>query len=132
MGPGGRITQRPIKVELSHSKKNVCYSLDHDSLVMQEKPLDQKDLNFKIQDVTTWFTNNGNTHLAQYLTKKGNQTMKFGQLIEYKRNIFLQKLCGKRGKETSSRPLYFFRKSLNEVKASGLQLSFNIFRQPST
>ena len=27
---------------------------------------------------------------------KGNQAMKFGQLIEYnKRNIFLQKLCGK-------------------------------------
>ena len=27
---------------------------------------------------------------------KDNQTMKFGQLIEYsKRNIFLQKLCGK-------------------------------------
>ena len=27
---------------------------------------------------------------------KGNQTMKFGQLIEYnKRHIFLQKLCGK-------------------------------------
>ena len=27
---------------------------------------------------------------------KGNQTMKLGQLIEYnKRNIFLQKLCGK-------------------------------------
>ena len=27
---------------------------------------------------------------------RGNQTMKFGQLIEYnKRNIFLQKLCGK-------------------------------------
>ena len=27
---------------------------------------------------------------------KGNQTMKFGQLIEYnKGNIFLQKLCGK-------------------------------------
>ena len=26
----------------------------------------------------------------------GNQTMKFGQLIEYnKRNIFVQKLCGK-------------------------------------
>ena len=28
--------------------------------------------------------------------RKDNQTMKFGQLIEYnKRNIFLQKLCGK-------------------------------------
>ena len=27
---------------------------------------------------------------------KGNQTMKFSQLIEHnKRNIFLQKLCGK-------------------------------------
>ena len=27
---------------------------------------------------------------------EGNQTMKYGQLIEYnKRNIFLQKLCGK-------------------------------------
>ena len=26
---------------------------------------------------------------------KGNQAVKFGQLIEYNRNIFLQKLCGK-------------------------------------
>ena len=40
---------------------------------------------------------------------KGNQTMKFGQLIEYnKRNIFLQKLCGKWGRETSPRPLFIF------------------------
>ena len=40
---------------------------------------------------------------------KGNQTMKFGQLIEYtKRNIFLQKLCRKWGKETSSGPLFIF------------------------
>ena len=38
---------------------------------------------------------------------KGNQTMKFGQLIEYnKRNIFLQKLCGKRGRKTSPIPLF--------------------------
>ena len=44
---------------------------------------------------------------------KGNQTMKFGQLIEYnKRNIFLQKLCGKWSRETSSRPLFIFLKSL--------------------
>ena len=43
---------------------------------------------------------------------KGNQTMKFGQLIEYsKRNIFLQKLCGKWGRETSSKP--FFKKKFN-------------------
>ena len=33
------------------------------------------------------------TNISQ---SKGNQTMKFGQLIEYnKRNIFLKKLCGK-------------------------------------
>ena len=40
---------------------------------------------------------------------KGTRTMKFGQLIEYsKKNIFLQKLCRKWGKETSSRPLFIF------------------------
>ena len=39
---------------------------------------------------------------------KYNQAMKFGQLIEYnKRNIFLQKLYGKWGWETSPRPLIF-------------------------
>ena len=39
----------------------------------------------------------------------GNQAIKFGQLIEYnKRNIFFQKLCGKRGRETSSRPIFIF------------------------
>ena len=36
---------------------------------------------------------------------KGNQTMKFGQLIEYNmRNIILEKLCAKCGGETSPRP----------------------------
>ena len=40
---------------------------------------------------------------------KGNQTMKFGQLIEYnKRNIFLQKFAENEGRETSSRPLFIF------------------------
>ena len=34
--------------------------------------------------------------LANTSQSKGNLKMKFGQLIEYnKRNIFLQKLCGK-------------------------------------
>ena len=38
---------------------------------------------------------------------KGNQTMKLGELIEYnKRNIFLQNLWGKWGRQTSSRPLF--------------------------
>ena len=43
---------------------------------------------------------------------KGNQTMKFGQLIEYnKRNSFIQKLCRKWGKETGIRPLFIFQKA---------------------
>ena len=42
---------------------------------------------------------------------KSNQTMKFGELIEYnKRNIFLQKLCRKWGRETSSKPLFIYSK----------------------
>ena len=44
---------------------------------------------------------------------KDNQKVEFGQLIEFnKRNIFLQKLCRKQGRETSSRPLFIFSKSL--------------------
>ena len=41
---------------------------------------------------------------------KDNQIiMKFGQLTEHnKRDTFLQKLCGKWGKGTSSRPLSIF------------------------
>ena len=38
---------------------------------------------------------------------KGNQTVKFGQFIEYKKiNIFLQNLCRKWGRDTSTRPLF--------------------------
>ena len=33
---------------------------------------------------------------------KGNQTMKFGQLIEYNRNVFIQKSCRKQGREANS------------------------------
>ena len=38
---------------------------------------------------------------------KGNQTMKFGQSIEYKRNTSFQKLCTESGRETSSKPIVF-------------------------
>ena len=47
--------------------------------------------------------------LANISQSKGNQTMKFGQLVEYnKRKISLLKLCQKRGRGTSSRPLFIF------------------------
>ena len=54
--------------------------------------------------------------------------MKFSHLIEYnKRKMFFQKIM-QRGREPSSRPLFVFEKALYEVRASGLQLSFNILR----
>ena len=54
------------------------------------------------------------THILSNISQsKSNQTMKFGQLIKYNnRNIFLQKLFGKWGKETSSRSLFICLKSL--------------------
>ena len=42
---------------------------------------------------------------------KGNQAMKFGQLIEYMRNIFLEKSFTKCGGETTPRP--FLKKKQN-------------------
>ena len=56
--------------------------------------------------------------------------MKFGQVKEYnKRNIFLQKLMQEMRQEDSFRTFWFFlkKKALHELKASGLQLSFNMF-----
>ena len=49
-------------------------------------------------------------HILPHISQsKGNQTMQFGQLVEHnKRNIFLQKLYGKGGRETSSRPIFIF------------------------
>ena len=46
-------------------------------------------------------------HLLPNISRsKGSQTMKFGQLIEYKiRNIFLEKSHTKWGGETSHRPI---------------------------
>ena len=52
-------------------------------------------VNFKFYDVTAWLTNNCNISRS-----KGNQTMKFGQLIECDmRNIFLEKSFTKCGGE---------------------------------
>ena len=68
-----------------------------------EKRLDEKGY-FK----NSWHRNLGNkqfqTHaLPNILTSKGNQTMKFGQLIEYNmRNVFLEKSHTKCGGKTIS------------------------------
>ena len=59
-------------------------------------------VNFNIYNVTAWLTN---TILPNISRSKGNQTMKFGQLIYYDmRNIFLKISYSKYGAETSPRP----------------------------
>ena len=62
-------------------------------------------VNFKIYNSTDW-TRIITIHILPNISKsKGNMTMKFGHLIEYKRNVFLEKLyaicCG----EASTDPL---------------------------
>ena len=73
------------------------------------KRLDLKDqISFKFYDVTAWLTDSCNTHNAQYRVKKGNQTMKFGHLVECNmRNIILEKSYTKCGGETSPRPFFW-------------------------
>ena len=46
------------------------FSFCYDFLAMWEKQLDKDRVNFEVHDVTTWFTNNCNAHIARYLTKK--------------------------------------------------------------
>ena len=59
---------------------------------------------------------------------KDNQTIKFGQLIEYnKRNIFLQNYAKNETGRIVSDLFSFFKKAPHEMKASGMKLSFNIF-----
>ena len=55
--------------------------------------------------------------LTNISRSKGNQTMKLGQLIEYnKRNIYLQKLCGKWHSLRSTNPSHITFNRLNEHK----------------
>ena len=63
--------------------------------------------------------------------RKGNQTIKFGQLVEHnKKHIFLQMLCGKWGRKTSSRPLFIFWKSLIWCESKWSASSFHYIAIP--
>ena len=60
---------------------------------------------------------------------KDNQTMKFGKLTEYdKRNISIKNHAENEAERLVPDLFLYFRKVLFEVKVSGLQLSFNIYR----
>ena len=76
---------------------------------LDEIQLDYKDnINFKIYDVTTY--ESIAIHMLNNISRiTGNQTRKFGQLIEYNmRNNFLEKSYTKYGWEIIPKP--FFRK----------------------
>ena len=63
-----------------------------DFLLLQKILLNYKDnVNFNVFDVTNWLA--VTIHLLPNISRsKGNQTMKFDQVIEHnKKNIFLQK-----------------------------------------
>ena len=59
--------------------------------------------------------------------------MKLCQVIEYKKkNFFLQESCRKRDRERLVKDLFLvYKKTLYKVKASGAQISFNVFLIPS-
>ena len=69
-------------------------------------------------------------HLLSNISQsKGNQTIKFAQLINITREIFFfQKSCKNDAGRLLPDLFLIFVKALYEVKASGLHLRFNIFR----
>ena len=79
---------------LFYLKSSLCSYLTFclDFLVLQKILLNYKDnVNFHVFDVTNWLA--VTIHLLPNISRsKGNQTMKFDQVIEHnKKNIFLQK-----------------------------------------
>ena len=102
-------------------------------LVIQKKQLDQKDrVNFKFHDITTWLKTITIYILSNISRIKGNQIMKIGQLIDIPRKTFFFKNHAENEAGRLVSDLLLFKKGLYEVKASRLQLHFNIIWQPST
>ena len=145
-----------FKVGLPPSKK-LCYLLDWKPFKNGEKCfLFHLKSFFRSKDVyvfvTTFWPCRKNSLIIRWISKfmtsqpglkqlqytycpishkvKANQTMKFGQIIEYnKKNSFLQNLYRKWDKKTSFRPLYFLKKlNMRRKQVVGLQLSLNRFR----
>ena len=89
------------------------------------KWLDKKDkVNFKFYGVTAWLKKTIVMHILLNISRsKGNQAMKFGQLIEHNiRNIFLEKSCTKCVREIISR--LFYKKSKFSISLDFLILLF--------
>ena len=99
--------------------KILSFCLD---FLVTQKRLDSKyRVKIKIYNFTTRLTNNYNTHIAQYLTKSRQPD-----------NFFFKNYAENEAGRLVPDLFLFFKKSFYEVKANGLQLSFNIVRQPLT
>ena len=81
-----------------------------DFLVMQKKRFYHKcKVDFKLYDVTTWWTNNYNTHFAKYLInwrQADNEIWLVNRAQQEKH--FSLKSCRKLGRETSSLDSIYF------------------------
>ena len=96
------MTLKPLKPDSHLPKTNVLnskYILDIQIFVLTFGSYRKNDLirkirlNFKIYDVTTWLTIIAMNILPNISRRKSKKTRKFDQLIEYNKNIFLQKPC---------------------------------------
>ena len=68
-----------------------------------------------------------NKQLQYIYCPMSHEAMKPGQAMEYcKRNTFLQKSCWNVAERLVPDIFLVFKEALDEVKASGLQVSFNI------
>ena len=86
-------------------------------------------INFEIDNFTAWLTITIHILLNIFETK-GNQTKKFGQLIEYitRETFYFKNHAENEAGRLVPDLILFFKKALHKVKASGLQLGFTIFR----
>ena len=96
-----------------------------------QKWLDEKDkLNFKIYDVTTWLTNNYNSHIAQYLTKERQPD---NEIWSVNTEIFFFKNHPKNVVGRRAPHLFLtFKKALFGIRASGLQLDLSTWHMIKT
>ena len=84
---------------------------------------------FKIYDFMIWLTIT--IHILLNISRfKGEQVIKFSQIIEYnKRNVYSSKNHAENVARSLVPNLFLFvKKALHEVKSSVLQFSLNIFR----
>ena len=77
-------------------------------------------VNFKVYDVLTWKTITTNT-LPNISRSKYNETMNFGQFMEYsKRNIFFKNHAENEARRLVTDFFSFLKKALYDMKTSGL------------